>query len=158
MSTKKTLFSFAILLTGLYSCTQSKHDTSAGNLPGADSTENSIKGCYLYTVNKDTFQLAITAVNKNDVEGSIIYNFYEKDDSKGTFNGSFDGETLKGDYTFQSEGSTSVREVIFKKTQTGFVEGTGEVKVINNKAVFSQPGSISYENGIAFIRSETCLP
>jgi len=158
MSTKQTLFSFAILITGLYSCTQSKKETSVSNLAVADSIKTSIKGCYLYTVNKDTFQLAITAVNKNDVEGSIIYNFYEKDDSKGTFNGHFDGNTLKGDYTFQSEGSNSVREVIFKKTQTGFVEGTGEVTVVNNKAVFSQPGSISYENGIAFTRSETCLP
>jgi hypothetical protein len=158
MSIKQNLFALAILLTGLYSCTQSKKETSVSNSTPTDSTETSIKGCYLYTVNKDTFQLAITAVNKNDVEGSIIYNFYEKDDSKGTFNGHFDGDILKGDYTFQSEGTTSVREVIFKKTQTGFVEGTGEVKVVDNKAVFSQPGSISYENGIAFTRSETCLP
>ena len=158
MSIKQTLFSLAILLTGLYSCTQSKQDSSASHPAAADSIETSIKGCYLYTVNKDTFQLAITAVNKDDVEGSIMYNFYEKDDSKGTFNGHFDGDILKGDYTFQSEGSTSIREVIFKKTQTGFVEGTGEVTVVNNKAVFSQPGSISYENGIAFTRSETCLP
>jgi len=158
MRIKQNLFALSILLTSLYSCTQSKHDSSAVNTAPADSTEISIKGCYLYTVNKDTFQLAITAVNKNDIEGSIIYNFHEKDDSKGTFNGNFDGETLKGDYTFQSEGSTSVREVIFKKTKTGFIEGTGEVTVVNNKAVFSQPGSISYENGIAFTRSETCLP
>jgi len=158
MSFKQTLFSFAILLTCLYSCTQSKKDASVSNVPAADNTENSIKGCYLYTVNKDTFQLAITAVNKNDIEGSIIYNFSEKDDSKGTFNGHFDGDILKGDYTFQSEGNTSVREVIFKKTKTGFVEGTGDVKVVDNKAVFSKPDSISYENGIAFTRSETCLP
>ena len=158
MSVKQNLFALSILLTGLYSCTQSKQDSSASNQAAADSTETSIKGCYLYTVNKDTFQLAITAVNKNDIEGSIIYNFSEKDDSKGTFNGHFDGKILKGDYTFQSEGSTSVREVIFKKTQTGFVEGTGEVKVVDNKAVFSKPDSISYENGIAFTKSETCLP
>lgn len=158
MSIKQNLVAVSILLTSLYSCTQSKQDSSATNSAAAASTETSIKGCYLYTVNKDTFQLAITAVDKNDIEGSIIYNFYEKDDSKGTFNGHFDGDILKGDYTFQSEGSTSVREVIFKKTKTGFVEGTGEVKFVDNKAVFSQPGSISYENGIAFTKSETCLP
>ena len=158
MSTKQNLFALTLLLTGFYSCTQSKKETALSNVPAVDSTETSIKGCYLYTVNKDTFQLAITSVDKSDVEGSLIYNFAEKDDSKGTFKGGFDGEILKGDYTFQAEGNTSVREVIFKKTQTGFVEGSGEVKDAGSKVVFVKPTAITYDNGIAYTKTENCLP
>jgi len=109
-------------------------------------------------MNKYTFQLAITSVDKSDVEGSLIYNFAEKDDSKGTFKGSFDGEILKGDYTFQAEGDTSVREVIFKKTQTGFVEGSGEVKDAASKVVFVKPTAITYDSGTAYTKRRTvCL-
>lgn len=158
MSIKQNLFVLTLLLTGIYSCTQPKKEASVSSLPNADSTEASVKGCYIYTLNKDTFQLAITSINKTDIEGSLFYNFSEKDDSKGTFNGSFDGEILKGDYTFQAEGSTSVREIIFKKTPTGFVEGSGEVKEIDNKAIFSKPDAITYDNGIAFTKTENCLP
>jgi len=157
MSTKQRFLAFIILLSGFYSCKQSKKETSAGKTL-ADSTESSIKGCYLFVANRDTFQLAITSVAKNDVEGSLIYNFSEKDDSKGTFKGTFDGKILKGDYAFEAEGSTSVREVIFKKTPTGFIEGGGEIKEAGNKAVFSNPNSISYDNGITFTKAETCLP
>ncbi|RYD81013.1 MAG: hypothetical protein EOP55_00565 [Sphingobacteriales bacterium] len=158
MNIKQTLFTLSFLITGLFACTQSKKTNTTETSTVADTSQASIKGCYIYTTNRDTFQLAVTAVDKMDVEGSLIYNFFEKDDSKGTFKGKFDGEILKGDYTFQSEGSTSVREVIFKKTQNGFVEGHGDVKETGQKVVFSKPAAITYANGIELTRTDNCLP
>ena len=144
MSTKQTLFSFAILITGLYSCTQSKKETSVSNLAVADSIKTSIKGCYLYTVNKDTFQLAITAVNKNDVEGSIIYNFYEKDKNSGTIAGVIKGDTILADYTFNSEGTSSVREVIFIRKGDQLAEGYGPMEEKGGRTVFTDKSKVKF--------------
>ena len=39
MSVKQNLFALSVMLTSLYSCTQSKQDSSASNPAAADSTE-----------------------------------------------------------------------------------------------------------------------
>jgi len=155
---KIKILAAAVALTALYSCSESKKPESAGSTAPLKTGEASIKGCYLYTVNRDTFQLAITSKDEKVVEGNLIYNFFEKDDSRGTFTGAYENGILTVDYRFQAEGKSSVRQVIFKKTTDGFVEGTGEIKNEDGKEIFANPSSVSYEGGLNYQHSETCLP
>jgi hypothetical protein len=118
----------------------------------------SIKGCYIARIAKDTFQLAITSAKGTAVEGSLIYNFYEKDDSKGTLTGGYSNGILLAEYTFSSEGITSVRQVIFKKAPDGFIEGFGETKMEGSKEVFKNAAKVSYNGSLIFTRMDECLP
>ncbi|MFC3562880.1 hypothetical protein [Pedobacter jamesrossensis] len=120
--------------------------------------EKSIKGCYRYAVNKDTLQLAITAVNGNQVEGAILYNFYEKDDSKGIFKGTYSNGILNGEFTAEGEGKTSIREISFKKVGDVFVQGTGDMEQKGEKELFSKPTKINYGGNLKFAHTEECLP
>jgi len=155
---KIKLFIAAAMVTALYSCSQANKSESTDSATPVKTNEASIKGCYLYTLNRDTFQLAITNNNEKAVEGSLIYNFFEKDDSKGTFTGTYENGILIGEYKFQAEGKSSVRQITFKKTRDGFVEGTGEIKNDNGKEIFASLSAVSYDSGPNYQHSETCLP
>lgn len=132
--------------------------TSEKNEPNKVLTEASMIGCYQDIVKKDTFQLAITAVEGKKVKGTLMYNFYEKDDSKGSFEGEYTNGILSVNFLANGEGTTSVREVSFKKVGGGFVEGIGEISVNGNKQTFSDPKNINYDGSLKFVRTENCLP
>ncbi|MET4080217.1 hypothetical protein ABIB40_000157 [Pedobacter sp. UYP30] len=125
---------------------------------GKEISQASIIGCYQDIVKRDTFQLTITAVNGDKVEGTLFYNFYEKDDSKGSFEGVYNNGILNINFSANGEGTTSVREGSFKKVSSGFVEGTGEIKMDGNKQYFSDPKNINYDGSLKFVKSENCLP
>ena len=118
--------------------------------------EDSIKGCYLATIAKDRYLLAVTAVDGQNVEGSLQYKNFEKDSSRGTFSGTYTDGILMGEYAFASEGMDSVMQVLFKKTDQGFVRGFGETKTEGNKVTLLDPSTVSYENSPEFIYTNDC--
>ena len=126
----------------------------------SDSTslEEPLKGCYIAVIKRDTIQLAITDVKGDQIEGSLIYDFWEKDRSRGTFSGEYKDSVLSANYVFNAEGTTSERPVIFKKVADGFVEGYGETKTEQGKEVFLDPDAIQFEQSHALKRTDTCLP
>jgi hypothetical protein len=62
------------------------------------------------------------------------------------------GDTLLADYTFQSEGTESVRQVAFLQQGDGFVEGYGDMEDQNGKMVFKNTGSLDFSSGTAFTK------
>lgn len=101
--------------------------------------------CYLYAQNKDTIALMLTQ-SKNLVVGEMFYNFYEKDGSFGSFEGIVKGDTIFGDYDFESEGTRSKRELIFLKKGNTLLQGYGAVEVDgNNTTVFKSNTSITFD-------------
>ncbi len=46
------------------------------------------------------------------------------------------GELLIADYSYNSEGIQSVRQIAFKKTGKTFIEGYGETETKNGKTIF----------------------
>ena len=121
------------------------------------SKEQPLKGCYLSVIKRDTFQLAITAEKGSAVEGSMILNFAEKDRSRGTFEGEFKNGILMGIYNFSSEGTTSQRQVAFKKVDNGFVEGYGKMKMVDGKEMFAKENEIEFDQANVFKYTENCL-
>jgi len=99
--------------------------------------------CYAYTTAKDTVHLTL-ATTQPTVTGQLSYRYSEKDRNEGTIRGAMYGDTLRAEYTFQSEGVSSVREVVFLRRGSGFVEGYGDVVERGGATVFKQPHALRY--------------
>lgn len=106
-----------------------------------DSTFNI---CYSSVVKKDTVLLN-AHMSGDSVMGSLGYKLYEKDQNNGSLLGKMYGDTLRGMYTFMSEGQESVREVIFIKQDSLLIEGYGPLEEKNGKTVFKNPQEVKFK-------------
>jgi hypothetical protein len=137
---------FPAILSFFFSCNNGQQDVHEKKSPAVKSELN----CYRYIKNKDTVILKIKTEN-DLVNGTLIYNLYEKDKNTGTIDGKMDGEILLADYTFNSEGTTSVRPVAFKKSGNNFIEGFGETENKNGKAAFKNKDSLHFDHSFILI-------
>lgn len=110
--------------------------------------------CYTYTTDNDSIMLRLTRIDSM-VNGELTYILYEKDANKGTIEGVMKGDTLFADYTFTSEGTTSVREVAFVQRGDELVEAFGEVEEQNGKFVFSDRSLLTLNENVV-LRSSEC--
>ncbi len=101
-------------------------------------------GCYGNNTKGNISQF--TLVNKgNDITGNLEFAYVGKDENTGTFTGKVYGDKLIGDYTFSSEGVQSVREIAFKITDAGLVEGFGESMTGGNRMVFKDTSALVFD-------------
>jgi hypothetical protein len=100
--------------------------------------------CYAHLTATDTIRLTLQTTQPT-VTGQLTYHYYEKDRNQGTISGTMHGDTLLADYTFQSEGTTSVRQVAFLRRDIGFIEGFGPVAERGDKMVFEKLGALQYD-------------
>ena len=139
--------SFSLAL-GLLTACHEQASQSAGQQPttatDANSTTPAGPQCYAYTVGKDTVRLTLQTTQPT-VTGQLTYNYFEKDRNQGTIQGTMHGDTLLADYTFQSEGTTSVRQVAFVRQGQGFIEGYGDIAERNGKTVFEKPHALQFD-------------
>lgn len=103
--------------------------------------------CYQYIKNRDTIMLKTISAG-DFITGLLVYNIYQKDKNMGTIEGSMEGDLLVADYSFNSEGVNSVRQVVFRKLGKAFEEGTGEIKEYNNKIIFKNIDSLYFNDSI----------
>ncbi len=82
--------------------------------------------CYSYDANGNLVEMRLQ-YKGNDANGTLNYGLAEKDSNMGTFTGKIENDVLLADYTFQSEGTESRREVAFKVEGKSLVEGYGEL-------------------------------
>lgn len=115
---------------------------------------DSVKGCYVATLAKDVYTLNIADQMGENFTGTLRFKNFEKDSSSGTFVGTYKDGILLGDYSFQSEGTNSVMQVIFKKTAYGFVRGYGDVD--SNGTHFTDLSKITYDAKQTFKPSSDC--
>ena len=105
----------------------------------------SINGCYAMTNNKDSATMKLF-VKDNIVSGNLTINLFEKDKNSGAIKGIITDSLLIADYTFHSEGMTSVREVVFKIKGNALYEGYGEVTGNGNKVSFKNISELQFHN------------
>lgn len=92
-----------------------------------DST-SAISGCYTAVLQRDTADMVIQhEPGAWSVSGDLVFNNFEKDDSKGTFNGKLEGDQIVAYYDFFSEGLKSVRQIVFKVTGDTLFEAYGNI-------------------------------
>jgi len=117
--------------------------------------ENSILGCYVARLSKDVYTLRIENEGGEIVSGRLSYNNFGKDSSSGVFSGTYKDGILMGDYTFDSEGMHSVRQVIFKTVDDSFVQGFGPADVKNDREYLLDPENVVFGSDSVF-KKEDC--
>lgn len=102
--------------------------------------------CYASIKGRDTVNLKIEKF-PNIVTGNLSYNYYGKDYNKGTIDGTLKGDTLVADYSFMSEGKSSVRQVAFLISDSSLIEGFGSVEEKEGKMVFKDLKTLNFKIG-----------
>ncbi len=110
--------------------------------------------CYASSLNKDTVQMKLEVFEKV-VTGSLAYNLYEKDRNEGVFEGILKGDTLVAEYLFKSEGTQSLRQVVFLIKDGTATEGYGDMEEKNGKMVFKSLAGIVFGKGV-ILKKEAC--
>ncbi|MFE3866720.1 hypothetical protein ACFX5E_01370 [Flavobacterium sp. LS2P90] len=132
---KKVIVSYFVFLSVLVSCKKEK-EKEVEIRPDESKNiviEEPVSGeCYSGSIKKDTILINLTIKGNQVTKGKLSYKFYEKDTNEGTMVGELRGDTLIADYTFMSEGVSSIRQVAFLKMGNTYVEGYGDV-VDDNK-------------------------
>jgi len=152
---KSKILSVAMLLIVFVACNKKTENSEEKEIPhsGLPPKEITQKDCYEFVKGKDTVKLSLVQ-NGNNVNGELAYNWFEKDRNSGTLSGIFVGDTLFADYTFQSEGTTSIRETAFVKSGEKLTEGFGEVTEKDGKQVFKNPKALKFDGNIVLERTE----
>lgn len=114
----------------------------------------SIEGCYVARLSKDVYILNIQSENEGQIAGTLAYNNFEKDSSRGIINGTFSNNLLIAEYAFSSEGMDSIRQVAFKKTGDNFVQGFGPVTVEGSRESFVDLTQVTFTNSPIFEKSD----
>lgn len=134
-------------------------DTSINNRGETGTTfTNGTRLCYSNLRNRDTVLLSFTR-NDTAVSGELTYQFFQKDRNTGVIYGTVKGDTIIADYKFNSEGTTSVRQVVFLKRGDELLEGFGDVEENNGKMVFRNLSSLVFDSSLVFSLTDcTKLP
>ena len=147
---KKVILLAVVFMTVFISC---KKETKTEEPPAASEKivgeEPKSQECYQAILKKDTILLTLNLKNGQLSSGNLIYNFYEKDKNQGTLVGELKGDTLIADYTFMSEGVSSVRQVAFLKKGNTYVEGYGDVVDDNKgKVIFKDKKQLKFDGNV----------
>jgi hypothetical protein len=133
----------ALLVFALF--TSCKSNNSTGD---EKPVKMSDPDCYRFAADRDTVMLSFST-GKDSVAGTLEYNLFQKDKNTGSISGWLKDDLLLADYTFKSEGSSSVRQVAFKKIKGDWVEGYGDTKEENGRVVFVNTDSLEFEPKLA---------
>lgn len=151
---KKVILSGVVFISVLVSC---KKETETEEPPVASEKivveEPESQECYRAILKKDTISLTLSIKNGQLSSGNLSYNFYEKDKNEGALVGELKGDTLIADYTFMSEGTSSVREVAFLKKGDSYVEGFGDVVDDNKgKVTFKDKKQLKFDGNVVLLK------
>lgn len=147
---KKILFALITLV--LFANCEKKKNSEAALKPDFDSTavatesqnlsEPILTHCFEAVTDKDTLSLSYED-NLGTITGKMSYRNSQKDSSKGEISGLINGDTLKLTYTFDSEGSTSNREIWFLKKGENLLEAAG--KYDETGEYYADPKSVKFD-------------
>lgn len=155
----KDFFAYAALLV-LIACNESPNNTDTSKTdsqPASDTGKMTIQiprsTCYRYASASDTITLKVEKF-PNVVTGMLNYSLKEKDKNRGEIDGVMHGDTLVADYSFMSEGTRSVRQVVFLIKDDTATEGYGAVSEKDGKMVFDNISSIDFSTGTKLTKVE----
>lgn len=125
---KQILFSLVFVLTLIGCKKETEEETPETTVPVAEEPAPvvPINECYSYKGNGSDINMQIE-FKGTEVSGSLNYFLAEKDGNAGTFTGTSEDDILLLDYTFQSEGVQSTRQIAFKMIDGRLIEGYGEM-------------------------------
>lgn len=143
---KKVIIASVVLMGVFVSCKKEQTDEKISEKPEAVAVEDAVsEECYLGILKKDTISMSLNIKGNQVSSGKLSYKFFEKDKNEGTLNGEMKGDTLFADYTFMSEGVSSVRQVAFLKKGNTYTEGYGDIEESNGKVIFKNTKQLKFD-------------
>lgn len=143
------LFSIAFL-TLFTSC---KKENATAKVIQQPKTSIAKDGCYAYKLNGSKIELQLRYIaNSDSITGTLDFAFAEKDSNKGTIKGKIANTVLIADYTFQSEGMESMRQVAFKLKDDKAILGYGEMTPDGTH--FKDVAKVKFDSGIQLTRTD----
>jgi hypothetical protein len=121
-------------------------------LPKIFPNDTNLATCYHGIVGDSSSLLQISEQSASGVKGSLLFQNYEKDSSYGDFVGKHEDNKLTTSFTFQSEGTESVREIIFTRDGKN-LSGDGFIYTPTEECT-----SILYNQGLGLIPFDMKLP
>lgn len=149
-----------IFILSLFACNENAPAGTSGTGKAHSNTTNTfdtsakiidLNGCYQMTLNRDTATMKLNVAD-TVVTGQLVYDWDEKDGNTGTVKGVLRDSLIYADYTFESEGMTSVREVIFKISGTLLQQAVGDLTEQNNKVIYKDPTKLDFNTMPAFMK------
>lgn len=153
---KKIIFVFTSLSLSFVSCNNSGNNNEATPVSDSVTSDAGVSkavlssGCYSMIQQKDTALLNVTVLD-TILSGRLQYRRLEKDDNDGVIDGVIRDGFLIANYTFESEGRTSVRQIVFSIKGDSLFEGYGEIIVEGDKARFANTDQLKFMT-IPFIK------
>ena len=145
----KLRHSLLIFTTGIFMACQNNQSTQ--HVEETTNSTPTTQTCYAYTNNRDTASLTLISTGPI-VTGELNYQNFEKDSNTGMLKGEMRGDTLVADYTFNSEGMQSIRQVAFLSKNGELLEGFGDVIEKDGKMVFKTLSTLKFGNSITFTK------
>ena len=146
---KKVLVITTLALTVLVSCKKTTETEPVQIAPSApkeaEVAEPAGDQCYAWRADGNVVEMSFNVNSHQEVNGNLTYNLVGKDKNEGTLIGNMKGDTLIADYTFMSEGVSSVREVAFLQKDGTFIEGYGDVVAANDKVTFKDKSKLKFD-------------
>ena len=144
---KKVIIISTVLMGFIVSCKKEKPEEVIPAITEPVIVEATIsEECYQGVLKKDTISMTLNLNGNQISSGKLSYKFFEKDSNEGTLSGELKGDTLIADYTFMSEGTTSVRQVAFLKKGNAYVEGYGDIIDDNGKVRFKNAKQLNFDS------------
>lgn len=159
------IFSLVLLLAACGNPSGSNHSTADTSSPASSEVHGGapqttgvlagepvvLAGCYEMTMKRDTAFLSLQ-VQDTVVSGKLRFHWYARDGNVGTIKGVLRDSLIVADYTFESEGLTSVREVIFKIEGPVLQQAVGELEERDGKIVFRDHAQLQYMRTYPFVK------
>lgn len=147
---RRVLTLTTLILTVLVSCKKETTTTEPVQITPSPPKEAEIvepagDQCYAWKAGGSIIEMSFNVNSHQEVNGKLSYNLVGKDRNEGTLIGNMKGDTLIADYTFSSEGVSSVREVAFLQKDGTFIEGYGDVVTANDKVSFKDKTKLKFD-------------
>ena len=147
---KKVLAITTLVLTVLISCKKETTTTEPVQITPSPPKEAEIAEpagdqCYAWRANGSVIEMSFNVNSHQEVNGKLSYNLVGKDKNEGTLIGNMKDDTIVADYTFNSEGTSSVREVVFLQKDGTLIEGYGDVVQANDKVSFKDKTKLKFD-------------
>lgn len=128
-------------------------DTTAKDTTATIAEPVTKNECYQMIKNRDTAGLQLE-VSGTVAKGTLQYNLHEKDRNGGTLQGIIRDSLLVADYTFNAEGVTSVRQIVFKIAGDNLLEGYGDIETVHDTARFKNIEKLKFMSDRPFIKKD----
>ncbi len=146
---KRVMIASAVLMGFFLSCKKEKTETEVPVTQESNAAKETVsEECYLGILKKDTVSMSLNIKANQVSSGKLSFKFFEKDKNVGSLIGELKGDTLFADYTFMSEGVSSIRQVAFLKKGNTYTEGYGDIEENNGKTIFKNTKQLKFDGKI----------